>query len=71
MDFSLIKNTALTERTKLEFRSEFFNLFNRPNFDYPSQQIFNAAGLIGGFGTINSAGRTTSRQIQLALKLTF
>lgn len=73
MDFSLIKNTAITERLKLEFRSEFFNLLNRPNFDYPSQQVFNSASgvVIGSFGTISSASRTSARQIQFALKVVF
>jgi hypothetical protein len=32
-DFSLIKHTQLSERVSLEFRSEFFNIFNHPNFD--------------------------------------
>ncbi len=34
-DFSLIKTTALTERVKVEFRTEFFNLFNHPNLGQP------------------------------------
>jgi outer membrane receptor protein involved in Fe transport len=34
-DFSLIKHTQLSERVSLEFRSEFFNIFNHPNFDVP------------------------------------
>jgi outer membrane receptor protein involved in Fe transport len=34
-DFSLIKHAQLSERVSLEFRSEFFNVFNHPNFDVP------------------------------------
>jgi hypothetical protein len=34
-DFSLSKDTKLAERLGLEFRAEFFNLFNHPNFDVP------------------------------------
>jgi hypothetical protein len=34
-DFSLIKRTQLSERVSLEFRSEFFNIFNHPNFAVP------------------------------------
>ena len=32
MDFSLFKQFSLSERFRLEFRSEFFNLTNHPNF---------------------------------------
>jgi hypothetical protein len=35
LDFSLFKNTAITERVKLELRFEFYNLFNHPNFANP------------------------------------
>ena len=35
LDFSLIKRTQVTERVSLEFRSEFFNIFNHPNFNVP------------------------------------
>jgi len=34
-DLSLIKHVQLSERVSLEFRSEFFNIFNHPNFDVP------------------------------------
>ena len=32
MDLSVFKNFNITERTHLQFRSEFFNLLNHPNF---------------------------------------
>jgi len=35
LDFSLIKHTQLSEHASLEFRSEFFNIFNHPNFAVP------------------------------------
>jgi hypothetical protein len=35
LDFSLIKVARVTERVNLEFRSEFFNIFNHPNFNVP------------------------------------
>jgi hypothetical protein len=38
-DFSVSKNTLLTERVRLELRVEFFNLFNHPNFALPSHTI--------------------------------
>jgi hypothetical protein len=34
-DFALVKNTRLTERANLQFRGEFFNLFNNVNFTSP------------------------------------
>jgi hypothetical protein len=34
-NFSLFKNTAITERLVLQVRAEFFNLFNHPNFSNP------------------------------------
>jgi hypothetical protein len=36
-DGSLVKNTRISERYNVQFRAEFFNLFNRPNFRNPGQ----------------------------------
>ena len=58
-DFPLWK-----EGKKLEFRSEFFNLFNKTNFQAPNSTVSSSA-----FGTIRST--FPARQIQLALKLVF
>ena len=70
-NFSLLKNTAITERMNLQFRSEFFNLFNRANFNTPADRIFNSRGVRqGDVGRITSTN-TTSRQVQFALKLVF
>ena len=35
-DFALFKKTTFGERMGLEFRTEFFNLFNHPQFGFPS-----------------------------------
>jgi len=40
MDFSVFKNTAITERMKLELRFEAYNLFNHPNFANPYLPAF-------------------------------
>ncbi|MGH9353211.1 MAG: hypothetical protein ACRD2G_13800, partial [Terriglobia bacterium] len=63
-DFGLMKNFLITEKAALQFRAEFFNLFNRPNFGNPSGSLNSRA-----FGTITSAG--SPRIIQFALKVTF
>jgi hypothetical protein len=70
-DFALIKDTPFGQRKSgselvdLQFRSEFFNLFNIVNMGLPAN-IMNGSG----FGEINrTAG--TSRQIQFSLKLIY
>jgi hypothetical protein len=70
-DFSLFKNITISERLKLQFRSEFFNLLNRPNFATPfhNNTLFDQSGNpVGWAGAIDSTS-TTSRQIQFGLKL--
>lgn len=64
IDFSAAKTFHFTEKTGLEFRSEFFNLPNHPIFGQPNSTIGT------GFGTIGST-RVDSRQIQFGLKLVF
>jgi hypothetical protein len=80
-DFSLVKTTKLTERFKLQFRAEMFDVFNHPNFGNPGNVLSSSSALvptsfINSFGTITSTRFTTgdfgsSRQMQLALKLMF
>jgi outer membrane receptor protein involved in Fe transport len=53
-NFSVFKNTKLTERVQLQLRAEFFNLFNHPNFANPELPNFIADPGING---IDSAGR--------------
>jgi hypothetical protein len=67
VDFSLFKNTHITERFMMQFRAEFFNIFNHANFQAPVDN--NTLGQ-GASGQIDST-TTTSRQIQLGLKLSF
>jgi hypothetical protein len=76
-DFSLAKNTRITEQWNLQFRSEFFNLFNRANLSGPAGNIFGAnlgnaaGGLVGTTGVISRTLNGNWRQIQFALRLTF
>lgn len=61
VDIGLAKNFAMTERFKLQFRTEFINAFNHVQYNAPNM------GLGAGMGQITSA--QPSRQIQFALKL--
>ena len=71
-DFSLAKNFALTELWNLQFRSEFFNIFNHANFSGPAANLFTAAGArVGNAGVISRTLNQNQRQIQFALRLTF
>ncbi len=63
-DFTMAKNFNLSERNYFQFRTEFFNAFNRANFGPP-----NIARESGGFGTILSA--SNARIIQFGLKYYF
>ncbi len=64
IDLSLRKNFTFAERAKLQFRSEFFNAFNHPNFNPPNKLLGNA-----NFGRVLSA--RDARIIQFGLKLAF
>ena len=72
LNLSFIKDNQLGEGKNLEFRAEFFNFLNHPNFGAPGNNVFsNAAGTLDpGVGRITTTS-TTMRQIQLGLKLIF
>ena len=63
-DFSLFKNIAIRERTRLQFRVESFNLFNTAHFNNPGRSLSTPA-----YGVITSAGK--ARELQLAMKVHF
>jgi hypothetical protein len=82
VDFSVFKDFQIMETVKLQFRAEFFNLFNTPTLGTPNATISNWTGPIGtpdatptsgaNFGQILSTnGQYTPRDIQFALKLIF
>ena len=82
LDFSLVKNTPvkkLGESGALEFRVEFFNILNHPNFPFAdtTRQIFAGASTTelplatAGVITTTNTYPPKSRQIQFALKLLF
>lgn len=75
LDFSLFKNTGITERTSLQFRAEFFNVFNRANYGPPNTTVFSitpgqAPAVSPSAGLITTTA-TSPRQIQFGLKLLF
>jgi hypothetical protein len=71
-DFALLKDTLITERFNLQFRAEFFNIFNHAQFLTPIGITgFNASGVAtsGSFGVV--PGALSPRIGQLSLKLNF
>ncbi|MGH9532463.1 MAG: carboxypeptidase regulatory-like domain-containing protein [Terriglobales bacterium] len=64
-DFGVHKDTRINERMRLEFRTEFFNMWNHTQFFNPDGNITNGSE----FGTVKRAKKP--RQIQFALKLFF
>ena len=78
-DFSLKKDTRLAEEVSLQFRAEFFNIFNHSSFRFPSggrgsdRRPFSSSRSTApnsNFGRI-TATDSSARQIQVALKLLF
>jgi hypothetical protein len=81
VDFSIVKNTPISEGVSLQFRAETFNIFNRVNFGPPNTTVFSIPS--GNPATLNpaqpysaSAGFISTlaanpRQIQFGLKLLF
>jgi hypothetical protein len=71
VDFSIIKNTTVAEKFRIQFRAEFFDIFNHANFGPPGTVVGTPA-----FGQITSTrfqtGETgSSRQIQFAVKINY
>jgi hypothetical protein len=64
-DIGLLKNNRITERYNLQFRAEFFNIFNNVNFNLPGANL----------SATDQLGRITSaldpRILQFGLKLMF
>jgi hypothetical protein len=69
-DLSLVKNTVISEKWRLQFGMDFFNVFNRVNFTVPNNNVGNPASPNGDFGEIryNAYG---GRVIQYRFKLLF
>lgn len=67
LDTSLLKDFPLAGRLKLQFRAEFFNVFNVPNFGQPGNGLTTLS-----FGAVSSsAANMNPRQMQFAFKFLF
>ena len=66
-DFAAVKNFPFGEdRSRIQFRAEFFNIFNRVQFGYPGQ----SQGQVGSFGVVTSQVNNP-RLVQFALRFNF
>ncbi len=66
-DASLFKNFSLTERVKMQFRAEGFNILNHPQYVNPDSNVNDGSS----FGAINNTREFSERQIQFAFRFTF
>ena len=64
-DFSVFKGVNIDERRRVEFRAEFFNLFNHPNFANPGTTLGTTS-----FGVISSS-LLPPREVQLGMRFQF
>jgi len=76
LDFSIFKNIPIkkiSESFNVQFRSEFFNILNHPNFAVPvtpdHTDIFDSTGAPTGVAGQLTSTSTTGREIQFALKV--
>jgi Carboxypeptidase regulatory-like domain len=73
-DFAAFKRTQVTERLGIEFRAEFFNIFNHPPFSPPATG-FNGTPTGNGFGqitsTVSAGAAAQERLVQFAAKVVF
>ena len=70
VDMALLKDTRISEGTRMQFRAEVFNVLNHANFALPAASVFTASGRNATAGQITST-TTTARQIQFGLKFIF
>jgi hypothetical protein len=81
-DLSLVKATQISEKTRLQFRAEFFNILNHTNLQTPNEVVYTSGPTQGSAANQSAAAvqsptagvvtaAATSRQIQLGLKFLF
>ena len=72
-DFSLMKNTHISETVNVQFRAEAYNVLNHPNLAPPigNRTLFSASGGPQGGAGVITTDVIPNRQIQLGLKIVF
>ena len=80
-DFSVVKTWRITERWSAQFRAEFFNILNHPNFANPAILFNNDLGFLDTFGLVTATpdvaganpviGTGGPRSIQFGLKIRY
>jgi roadblock/LC7 domain-containing protein len=70
LNLGVSKNFGIYEDIKLQFRTEFFNIFNTPQLSVPNTDLGNL-DVNNGFGTIRGTQAFSNRQIQFGLRLEF
>ena len=65
-DFAVFKRTTIMERLNVEFRAEFFDLFNHPQFGPP-----NSTATSPTFGVVTNTVNSTFRIVQFGMKFIF
>jgi len=74
VDPSFFKKIRISELLNLQFRAEAFNIFNHPNLAFPNEVVFSGNSTSSSYSSsagVITATATTSRELQLALKLLF
>jgi hypothetical protein len=66
LDFSIFKDFPFTERVRMQFRAESFNIANTPQFSTPDNNLQDA-----NFGKVTSTASGSERHIQFSLRLQF
>ncbi|MBV9266832.1 MAG: hypothetical protein JO061_11750, partial [Acidobacteriaceae bacterium] len=66
VDVGVFKDFTMTERLKLQFRAQAYNIANHPQYSQPDTGIFDS-----NFGRITSTLLDTERQIEFAARVTF
>jgi len=80
VDFSFARNTTIHERLHMQFRAEYFNILNHPNFTTPNEVVYSTgptpakpttAAVVSPTAGVLTATSTSSRQLQFGLKILF
>ncbi|MGH9733829.1 MAG: carboxypeptidase regulatory-like domain-containing protein [Candidatus Acidiferrales bacterium] len=74
VDLGAVKRFPLSERARVEFRAECFNVFNHPQYGQPQSDFSAGPGVFGSIiSTLNTGpvGTGTPRQLQFALRFSF